>query len=137
MDSNIPLPTVNHTDDIRRAFVVSIAMRYLPVVFAACMTAGCHLPIGKPSIIASPLSQAAQEAAILDVAPLGTPREKAVAALETAGITGNYGTRDSIYYCDLWQRPEVVTWQMNLAVLFDEEGRVYKTRTANAQTAVE
>ncbi len=93
---------------------------------------GCNF--GKPRFIASPLSYTEQEAAVLDVVPIGTPREAAVKQLKDAGIVGSFGVNNSIYYCDLWERPDGLRWHVNVALLFDQSGKLYKTRPAESDT---
>ncbi|MBA4030079.1 MAG: hypothetical protein C0478_04180 [Planctomyces sp.] len=63
---------------------------------------------------------------VLNVVPIGSTRADALKKLQKAGIQGNYGANDTIYYCDVWKREEAI-WHINVALLFDEEGRVYAT----------
>ncbi|MEZ6048271.1 MAG: hypothetical protein R3C11_22390 [Planctomycetaceae bacterium] len=50
-----------------------------------------------------------------------------------AGIEGEFGTSQTIYYCDQWRREDGKTWEMNLALLFDEEGALYNTMPGRTQ----
>ena len=68
--------------------------------------------------------------------PVGTPREAVVERLSKAGIEGTFGTSDSIYYCDLWKRETGERWHLDLALLFDEQGKLYETRPAQSEVAV-
>jgi hypothetical protein len=85
----------------------------------------------------SPLDYAHQEAAILDIVPKGTSKEQVVADLKQAGISGSFGVRDSIYYCDAWRKPGGETWHLDVALLFDDEGKLYATRPGSAETSIE
>lgn len=95
---------------------------------------GCMLAPG--SIEPSPLSAVEQQIEILDLAPVGTPRDEAIRRLETAGIEGGFGASGakSTYYCDLWNRPDGTRWHLDVAVLFDDDGRVWIARSAAPDT---
>jgi hypothetical protein len=96
--------------------------------------AGCQMTNGR--IIPSPLSYSEQEKELLAIAPVGTEREEAVRKLSDAGIQGDFGTSRSIYYCDLWNRKNGERWHMNVALLFDKSGKLYKSQTAQSETAM-
>lgn len=89
---------------------------------AGCMST--HL-----SLVPCPLSPAEQVQRVREVAPLGTTREEVVARLKKAGIRGNFGENESIFYCDVWeQKADDSRWHMNVTLLFDEQGKLYATR---------
>lgn len=94
--------------------------------------AGCRLT-GMPDLRRP--SYDAQKQALLEVVPLGTPREEAVDRIEAAGITGEFGVSESVYYCDFWRRPGE-HWYLDIALYFDESGRLYKIGSGQAQTGV-
>jgi len=98
------------------------------------LLAGCQLAV--PRVIPSPLTYSEQEQEILAIAPLGTERDQVVEKLNAAGVTGNFGTSRSIYYCDLWNRDNGERWHMNVALLFDKSGKLYRTQVAQAETGV-
>jgi hypothetical protein len=92
---------------------------------------GCQL--GLERVVPSPLSHNEQVDEILEIVPLKTPREEVVEKLEAAGISGNFGpASNSIYYCDLWTREDGSRWHMDVALLFDQSGELYKTRRSQA-----
>lgn len=96
---------------------------------------GC-VGISRP-IVACPLTYSEQEKEILTVVPKGTRREDALRRLAAAGVEGSYGISRRVYYCDLWKRPNGERWHINVALLFDDTGRLYKTQMAEADiTAV-
>jgi hypothetical protein len=99
------------------------------------LAVGCRLT--STGMVQSPLNYAQQESAILDIVPKGTPREQAIADLKTAGISGSFGVSDSIYYCDTWRRRGGETWHLDVALLFDETGKLYEARQADAQVEAE
>jgi hypothetical protein len=80
-------------------------------------------------IIPCPLTYSEQEKEVLNVVPKGTRRDDALRKLAAAGIEGSFGISRRVYYCDLWNRPDGNRWHMNVALLFDETGRLYKTQT--------
>ncbi len=88
---------------------------------------GCRLGTSE---IVCPLSYPEQKTAIMEIAPLGTPRDETVKKLAEAGIEGSFGIRNSVYYCDFWQREEDQRWHLDLALLFDQTGRLYQIRPA-------
>ncbi|MGE3316379.1 MAG: hypothetical protein AB7O26_14785 [Planctomycetaceae bacterium] len=94
--------------------------------------AGCQLTSGR--IIPSPLTYSEQEKEILAIAPRGTDRDEAVRKLNAAGLKGDFGSTRSIYYCDEWHRDSGERWHMNVALLFDKEGKLYTTQVSQAET---
>ncbi len=82
-------------------------------------------------IVPCPLTYSEQEKEILAVVPKGTRRDEALRKLATAGIDGSFGISRRVYYCELWNRPDGSRWHLNVALLFDEVGRLYMTRTAD------
>ncbi|MEX0704152.1 MAG: hypothetical protein WD069_18785 [Planctomycetales bacterium] len=115
---------------MRRSTAIAPAVRAVLIALLAG-SAGCRL--GQPQITHSPLTWSEQKAAIFELAPAGTPRAAAIARLEGAGIAGDWGARDTIYYCNLWERPDGARWQMDVALLFDADGRLYDLRPAEAE----
>ena len=95
---------------------------------------GCQLTSSR--IIPSPLTYSEQENEILALVPLGTERDEAARKLSAAGIDGDFGTGRNIYYCDLWNRKNGERWHLNVALLFDKSGKLYKTQVAQADTGV-
>jgi len=87
---------------------------------------GCRMT-PQPGLVACPLPSIEQVTQIRQIAPLGTPREEAIAALQKAGVVGNFGQNQSIFYCDIWQKEEE-RWHINVALLFDENGVLYATQ---------
>jgi hypothetical protein len=121
---------------LRRWLPDLVALRALAAL--ACLAlAGCHLAGNGGGVMPSPLDYAQQEAAILDIVPKGTPKEQVAADLKQAGISGSFGVRDSIYYCDAWRKPRGETWHLDVALLFDEEGKLYASRPASAKTSID
>ncbi|QDT90567.1 hypothetical protein [Gimesia algae] len=92
---------------------------------------------GFRSVVPAPLVFEEQSAKILEIAPLGTPKEQAIRKLDDAGISGDFASSPSIYYCDLWQREDGALWHLNVALLFQEDGTLYKTRPAQADISWE
>ena len=68
--------------------------------------------------------------------PEGTSREEAQRRLKAAGIDSSPGANGSISYVALWNRPNGERWHMNVALLFDAAGNLYRTRAANAATGL-
>lgn len=107
----------------------------LPGILLAVL-AGALGCAGSGKIALSPLSVTEQQVAVLEVVPLRTLRTEAERKLQAAGIQFTPGANPSIYYCDVWNRPDGSRWQIDVALLFDKEGRLYATRQAAAQTEV-
>jgi len=103
-------------------------------VLAALTWVGC---VGIPrQIVPCPLTYSEQEKELLTVVPKGIRREEVLRRLGTAGIEGSFGISRRVYYCDLWNRPNGDRWHMNVALLFDDAGKLYKTQTADCDVAV-
>jgi len=90
---------------------------------------------GLPQVIPAPMVFEEQSKELLKIAPLGTPKEEAIQKLEAAGISGEFASSPSIYYCDLWERKNGKRWHLNVALLFNEAGALYKTRPAQADVS--
>jgi|GEM_PF-1487125 len=99
----------------------------------ACLVCGCQLTPA-PGLIPCPLPATEQVHKVLDIAPLGTPRDDVVKALEKAGFAGGFGSNQSIYYCDIWDHGDGERWHMNVMLLFDDAGLLYATRPDAAGT---
>jgi hypothetical protein len=99
---------------------------FLALLFAASLV-GCQLTPA-PGLVACPLPIGEQAAKVLQVVPLGTPREDVLVKLKDAGITGNFGENQSIFYCNTWEQNKAERWHLNVVLLFDEHGRLYETR---------
>lgn len=95
------------------------------------LLAGCQLTGAR--VIPSPLTYSEQEKEILAIVPLGIDRDEAVKKLAAAGVRGEFGTSRSIYYCDLWERKNGELWHMNVALLFDKSGKLYKSQMSQAE----
>jgi hypothetical protein len=103
-------------------------------IAATCLIAGCaHVT---HQIVPCPLTYSEQEQEVLGIVPMGTPREDVLKRLAEAGIKGTFGLSHRIYYCDLWDRSSGERWHMNLALLFDESGKLYRTQVAESDVAV-
>lgn len=99
------------------------------VLLAAGCTSFSH------QIVPCPLSFSEQEKEVLTIAPLGTKRDDVLRRLATAGIEGNFGISQSVYYCDLWNRENGERWHMNLGLQFNDAGVLYKTQAADTVIA--
>lgn len=108
---------------------------------AVCLlAASCHA--GPQPIVSCPIPTNEQQGEVLKIAPLQTDREEVLKRLEEAGIDVSPGASvpgqsPTIYYCDVWQRPDGARWQMDVALLFDPGGKLYATRPSHANTVVD
>jgi hypothetical protein len=107
--------------------MVLVAVVVFASGFGGCQSAG-------PLIAACPWPSPVQSAEILKLAPLGTPRSEVLEKLKSAGISGNSGANESIFYCDLWKQPSGEVWHINVVLLFDADDQLYATRPAVAAT---
>jgi hypothetical protein len=83
-----------------------------------------------------PLTYSEQEKEILSLVPKGSRRDDALRKLAAAGVDGSFGISRRVYYCELWKRPDGSRWHLNVALLFDETGRLYKTQAADCDVTV-
>lgn len=113
------------TDRHSRQTIVLPGLR-LAGCLAILLATGCRMT---PSLglVACPLPTTEQVAEIRRIAPLGTSREETMKRLKDAGIIGNFGQNQSIFYCDIWER-DGERWHINVALLFDDSGNLYATR---------
>jgi hypothetical protein len=89
------------------------------------------------AIVACPLTYSEQVKELLVIVPKGTKRDEVLRRLAKAGVEGNFGSSRRIYYCDLWNRSNGEKWHMNVALLFDDSGKLYNTQVADSEvTAV-
>ncbi len=89
------------------------------------------------SMVESPMPTETQQAEVLAIAPAGTPRVEALQKLSDAGLIVHQGASETIYYCDVWNRPDGSRWRMDVALLFDKQGNLYRARSANALTSID
>lgn len=108
--------------------------RWTACVLIALTLIGC-VSLSR-SIVACPLTYSEQEKELLTVVPKGTRREEALRRLAAAGVEGSFGISRRVYYCDLWNRPNGERWHINVALLFDDTGKFYKTQVAECDIAV-
>lgn len=74
-----------------------------------------------------------QLAAIREVVPAGTTRDRAVSRLNAAGLVGEFSpSSQSIYYCLRWNREDGGNWEMSVALLFNERGEFYGVQPSYA-----
>jgi len=112
--------------------------RRLVLLFAILLgQTGCAAGPQTGLLVESPLPTETQQAELLAIAPVGTPREETLQKLADAGLVIHQGASDTIYYCDVWNRPDGNRWRMNVALLFDKQGRLYRARSADALTSVD
>ncbi|MBI3864345.1 MAG: hypothetical protein HY290_20875 [Planctomycetia bacterium] len=94
------------------------------------MLAGCASPGTK--LVECPLSIEQQQQAVLEVVPRGSTRAEAERRLKEAGIEFSPGQKNSIYYLSLWNRPNGQRWHINVALLFDGQGKLYQSRAGDS-----
>ncbi len=120
-------------DDNRTSNSINITRWHLLICFAFSMAGmfyGCQLLEDRE--IDSPLSYSDQREKIREIAPIGTSRTDAVAKLKTAGVAGEFSRGENIYNCGSWTQKDGTVWRTNVALLFDEEGKVIGTRPIEA-----
>lgn len=99
------------------------------VWIAGILIAGCATSTGH--VVECPLTATQQQQAIQEIVPLGTPREQAAERLTKAGIEFTTAAGDSMYYCSTWKRSDGTRWHLNVAMLFDQENKLYRLREAD------
>ncbi|QDV49365.1 hypothetical protein [Gimesia fumaroli] len=106
-------------------------------IAAICMfgTLALMACTGFQQVVPAPLVFEEQSQKILEIVPMGTQKEQAIQRLNAAGISGGFSSSPSIYYCDLWEREDGSRWHLNVALLFNEAGTLYKTRPAQADVS--
>lgn len=109
-------------------------LRLTAACAVAVSLAGC-LSLTRP-IVPCPLTYSEQEKELLAVVPKGIRREEALRRLTAAGVEGSFGISRRVYYCDLWNRSNGDRWHINVALLFDDTGKLYKTQMAECDVAV-
>src|SRR5665213_3410475 len=105
---------------------------YISFLALATIAVGCASP--GTSLVECPLSSEQQQQSVLDIVPRGTSRAEAERLLRAAGIEFSPGQRNTIYYLGLWKRPDGKRWHIDVALLFDKEGKLYQTRPADSAT---
>lgn len=111
------------------AYIKCIAAGLIALTVAGCVS------LNRP-IMACPLTYSEQEKEILSLVPKGTRRDDALKRLAAAGVEGSYGISHRVYYCDLWNRKNGERWHINVALLFDDTGRFYRTQVAETDISV-
>ena len=116
---------------------IGVMYHYLAWGCLAIASAGCASASLSGRLVDNPLATAEQQDEVLKLVPVGTPREDALETLANAGIEVHEGASNTIYYCDIWRRKDRSRWQMDVALLFDKQGNLYRTRSAQALTEVD
>jgi hypothetical protein len=95
-----------------------------------CLLAGCVAP----QTVRCPLEDAALTKKILEVAPIGTPRDETIKRLNEAGIAGAFGTEHTLgkdyknyYCCQIWRQPHGEVWRISLLLHFDNAANFCET----------
>jgi hypothetical protein len=112
----------------------TVFLRWAAAALIALIVAGC-VSLNR-SIMPSPLTYSEQEKEILAIVPKGIKRDDALRRLAAAGIEGSFGISRRVYYCDLWNRTNGDRWHINVALLFDDTGRFYRTQVADSEVSV-
>ncbi len=99
----------------------------------ALAVVGCQLT---PGIDYTSPSSAEQNRAILEIAPYRTTRDQAVEALKREGVQGSFGVSESVYYCDVWDRGDGRHWHLDVALFFDQSGRLYKVGPSQSDVGI-
>lgn len=102
-------------------------LRTVGLLTAVGWLTGCQMT-PSPGLVSCPLPAVEQTTRLLEIAPLGTAREEVMKRLKDAGVRGNYGQNESIFYCDVWERSETERWHINVVLMFDDDGKLYRTR---------
>ena len=99
----------------------------------------CGCMLESTPILPAPVSTSEQQLEVLQIVKPGTPRDEAIALLNEAGIHGSFGTTGAkaVYYCDVWNREDGERWHLDVALLFDESGRVINTRLGESATTTD
>jgi len=97
-------------------------------ITSLCLLAGC---VG-PQMVRCPIADADLTKRIVEIAPIGTPRDETIQKLRSAGIDGAFGTEKSAigkeyFCCRSWQRPNGEVWRINLLLHFDKAGNFSET----------
>ena len=104
----------------------------LGLILISCLwNTGCALLSASPEKVKQ--TYTTQQSELFQICPKGTERVQVESALKEAGIEGEFGANQSIYYCDAWNREDGEVWEMNVALLFDEEGKLYSTMPAGTR----
>lgn len=106
-----------------------VAAMLCVTLYSGCQTAGFGY---RPS----PLNALEQGDEIEKLAPPGTPREEVERRLKEAGVEVSPGSSPHIAYCDVWNRAGGDRWVLNVALLFDESGKLLGTRPSQSETGV-
>jgi hypothetical protein len=112
----------------------TVYLRWAAASLIALTVTGCASL--NRSIMPCPLTYSEQEKEILAIVPKGTRREDTLRRLTAAGVEGSFGISRRVYYCDLWNRTNGERWHINVALLFDDTGRFYRTQVAECDVSV-
>ena len=118
-----------------RTGLLHAGVSWLLIVWLVVSFTGCASESAR--LIDSPLGIQEQTTQILEIVPLGTTRRDALDRLQANGVDVTPGAADSVLYCSIWNRKNGERWTMNVALLFDEQGRLYAARPAEADVALE
>ncbi len=119
-----------HREFISKAAFRQVARWLTAGLWVTGVALGCTASGAK--LVESPLSVEQQQQEVLEVVPVGTSRDEAERRLQAAGIEYTRGGKGSIYYLALWNRQDGQRWHVNVALLFDRAGKLYRTRPGDS-----
>jgi hypothetical protein len=108
--------------------VSGISRNVVAGAILALAVAGC---VG-PQTVRCPIEDAALTKKILEVVPVGTPRDEAIKRMREAGIGGAFGSEHSAFgkdyfCCQTWRRSNGEVWRISLLLHFDKSGKLCET----------
>src|SRR5579862_9375484 len=119
---------------IRVAAFRRLACAAVLVAMAGCASSGLFdnaRPRKVTAVLPSP-EQIRKE--VQTLVPLGTTRQEVLRRIDSAGIKGHFGTRDTpggghsdrhdVYYGEFWKRPDGQLWHISVEFCFDGSGKL-------------
>jgi hypothetical protein len=106
----------------RRDVPISRFFRLAAIVLGGTLAGGCQF--------SNVASFPDQQTALMEIAPIGTPREEVARKLKEAGVSYQPSPPPDpgVFYCESWEMPNGERFLMASEILFDSEGRLLEIR---------
>lgn len=117
----------------RAASYQRLACAVVLVATAGCVSSGLFENARPQKVTALPSPDQIRKQ-VQTLVPLGTPRQEVLRRIDSAGIKGHFGTRDTpggghadrhdVYYGEFWKRPDGQLWHISVEFWFDGSGKL-------------
>jgi len=118
----------------RAAKYQHLACAIVLVANSGCVSSGLFENARPQKVTAALPSPEQIRKEVQTLVPLGTPRQEVLRRIDSAGIKGHFGARETpggghsdrhdVYYGEFWKRPDGQLWHVSVEFWFDGSGKL-------------